>query len=88
MPIADDAPFNHDRTVHARVREGDQIISEVVRYNRSGKFYIEYRDDRARKHVTIAQAVEAAVDHHVYLGRPGGTRFDAKVRDLREARSN
>ena len=69
-----------DRTVHAWNRAGVQ----VVRYDRSGKWYIEYPAESLipAQRVTIAQAVERAMrcwyheDGSVELFRPGGGRFD------------
>ena len=85
MPIPLNAAGDPNRTVHAWLREDGQIAAEVVRYDRSGKFYIEYRDDRPRRQVTLTEAAQACVDHHAHFGRPGGSRFDAKVRALRAA---
>lgn len=74
-------PLRDDRTVHAIRDDG----VELVRYDRSGKWYIEH--DRVRDHVTIAEAVSVArMWFHQYgevrFGLPGGTAFDRKLRDL------
>ncbi len=66
-----------DRTVHAKFI--DQI--EVVRYDRAGKWYIEYLDGRKRKHVGVLDAAEEAAriareGGVIYYGQPGGGRFD------------
>lgn len=84
-PMPDAA--NADRTVHATTYGGAQI----VRYDRSGKWYIEWPDEvrgpgaRRRKLVTIAEAVETAVEYApgIVFGLPGGSAFDAKVRRKR-----
>ena len=70
--------MNNDRTVHGLTDDG----GEIVRYDRAGKWYFEYRD-RKRRHVTIAEAVQAAAAGKAVLGRAGGLAFDAKVRKLR-----
>ncbi|MBC9927207.1 hypothetical protein [Leucobacter sp. cx-169] len=69
--------FNN-RVVHARCGDG-----EVVRYDRTGKYYLE--NELERRRVTLAEAVEFAVQPGVVvlLGRYGGTRFDAEVRKRR-----
>ena len=68
-----------DRRVYARRNDG----VELVRYDRSGKWYIEH--DRVRDHVTIASAVAVARqwecdEGQVFYGLPGGTTFDRKMR--------
>lgn len=65
-----------DRTVHA---ECDGFA--VVRYDRSGKWYVEPKGDRPRKHVSVHEAVRRAeaaqvLGGPVYLGCPGGRTFD------------
>lgn len=70
---------NANRTVHGFTDDG----GEIVRYDRAGKWYFEYRD-RRRRHVTIAEAVKAAIAGKALLDRPGGLAFDARVRRLRE----
>lgn len=68
-----------DRTVHARLEDG----REIVRYDRSGKWYIEQHGlpTRAPRHVQLAEAVRLAISPGsiVYLKLPGGSRFDAAV---------
>lgn len=71
---------NFDRTVHATSRDGD----EVVRYDRSGKYRLE-RADGTRANLGLQTAVTEAMlfavtGGTIYLGRPGGMRFDAEVR--------
>lgn len=79
-----------DRTVHARLGQH----RELVRYNRSGKWYVENLTTAgARVGVREPRTVQGAASEaiymssqggHVYLGRPGGQRFDALVRKIRE----
>jgi hypothetical protein len=68
-----------DRTVHASYSG-----MEIVRYDRAGKWYLEPTDPTLqRRQVSIDQAVAAArlaSEGNVFLGRPGGTAFDKKVR--------
>lgn len=74
-----------DRTVHGRMADG----SEIVRYDRSGKWYIEPLPGTARKRrqvdVTSAarSAARSAALGAATLGLPGGHTFDRRVRDLR-----
>lgn len=75
-------PAASDRTVHAIVPGG-----EIVRYDRAGKWYLEFTDGRARKPLSLRAAAELAGAHdaQALLGRPGGLRFDAKVRAAQRA---
>ena len=68
-----------DRTVHATTAAG----GEIVRYDRSGKWYYEHSGRRV--HIELAEAVTWALQTGatVRLGLPGGVRFDAAVRRLR-----
>jgi hypothetical protein len=64
--------------VHARYS-----TTEVVRYNRAGKWYVE-REGRPRAHVTLAQAVWVAESLRerggvIFRGVPGGRMFDFKL---------
>lgn len=67
-----------DRMVHGRTVEGYLI----VRYDHSGKWYIEPLSetglDRWRVSV-LGAAITATAGTH-YPGKPGGTRFDALVK--------
>ena len=67
-----------DRAVHAR---SPLTGAEVVRYDCSGKWYVELRDGTRRK-VTLAHAVSAARGEgmEVFPGIPGGGRFYAALR--------
>ena len=68
-----------DRTVHAKSASG----VELVRYDKAGKWWLEQAGVRSPVH-SIAQAVEAGLAmQHVYLDRPGGKVFSAKVRKRR-----
>lgn len=69
-----------DRTVHGLMKDG----SAIVRYDRAGKWFIEGYDQRAP--ITIGEAVELATERgaQVFLGRPGGKSFDARVRRAQE----
>lgn len=64
-----------DRRVHAST---DKV--EVVRYDRAGRWYIEWKDGSKRQRSSITEAVQMAVDlgatHHE--GVPGGGAFDRK----------
>jgi hypothetical protein len=69
-----------DRRVHARFPWG----TEVVRYERAGKWYLEARDG-ARDSIKFLTAVHygrkaANQGGEVFFGVSGGTRFDAAVR--------
>lgn len=66
-----------DRTVHAC-----QPGMEIVRYDRAGKWWLEY-DNGAREQLTLREAVYLATrkGSTIFLGRPGGQAFDRKVRD-------
>lgn len=68
----------NDRTVHARARGG----GEVVRYDRAGKWYLENSPEGGRVQITLDEAVFLAIQDgaEIFLGRPGGRRFDACVR--------
>lgn len=75
-----------DRTVHARC--GDE---ELVRYDRAGKWFLEYRPARMRpaRQVSVGEAVRLALEMierggSVIFRRPGGTTFDRKVRSKME----
>lgn len=65
-----------DRTIHARTAFGTLI----VRYDKASKWYAE--DEQSRTRVTLAEAVSMAARRgsYVYLGKPGGKAFDARLR--------
>lgn len=68
-----------DRTIHAVTADG----REIVRYDRSGKWYAEARDGRkhGRQHIDLAEAVRLAKAEgsRISLGYGGGRMFDAAV---------
>lgn len=66
-----------DRTVHATGtdRHGDRY--EIARYDRAGKWRIEFLGGYSRP-ITLAEAVEFADE--ALLGQPGGKTFDARYR--------
>ena len=71
------------RTVHA---ESDE--AQIVRYNRSGKWYIEPKSPGTpRRHVSVKAAASAAAGrgYRVNLGMVGGQRFDTEIRRLKGA---
>lgn len=70
-----------DRTVHGYTFDG----GEIVRYDRSGKWWIEHTDPRRlipARQVTVRVAVREALwnGNRAILGLPGGRAFDAKVK--------
>lgn len=71
--------MNDDRSVHIRLRDG----REVVRYDRSGKWWIEHPGGR-RFRLQFAAAVQWAADTgaEVRFDVPGGQLFDKRVREL------
>ena len=68
----------YDRTVHGWAADG----SEIARYDRTGKWYLEppAATGRKRRQLKIAEAARIAVLGKVVFGRPGGLRFDKVVR--------
>lgn len=74
-----------DRRVHVTIvpsTGGPKI--EIVRYERSGKWY--YESGLQRRHLRIVEAVDFAKDRPAVIwheGLPGGMYFDAQVRRLR-----
>jgi hypothetical protein len=67
-----------DRTVHGYGTDDHGVHYEVVRYDRAGKWYIEFEDGSSRKPVGVTNAARAA--SHPILGLPGGRLFDAAVK--------
>jgi hypothetical protein len=76
--------IDHDRTVHGTIGRGEDR-TEIVRYDRAGKWYIEKKGTK-RKQVSVTQAAQLLVsmNGHWYPNRPGSGRFDTIVRDARE----
>lgn len=72
-----------NRTVHAVTYKG----VEIVRYDREGKWYLEWPASAMipARHIGIAEAARTAVEHGccIHFDQPGGTVFDRKVRKLR-----
>jgi hypothetical protein len=72
-----------DRTVHAVTYRG----VEIVRYNRAGKWYLEWPATAMVpcRHVGVDEAARTAVEHSgdIRLGLSGGKAFDARVRKIR-----
>jgi hypothetical protein len=72
-----------DRTVHACNHE-----AEVVRYDRAGKWYIEYRDGRPYRRLGVRDAAKEALRLHadngvILAGQPGGRLFDRIVHEVK-----
>jgi hypothetical protein len=76
-----------DRRIHASAGDRDgSLWEEVVRYDRVGKWYMEV--EGLRQSVRIHQAARRAVEledqgGEIFLGVPGGSRFDQLVQGLR-----
>ena len=65
--------MNEDRTIHARLSDG----TEVVRYHRAGKWYLERGVNRQK--VTIEKAISVVrsdPDAEHFAGAMGGSTFD------------
>lgn len=84
--------MTRDRTVHARFDRWDGMAvrygTEVVRYDRAGKWYLEFiRTGDPRKRVSLSDAATAAAwgAHYgggeIFFDKPGGGAFDRKVRE-------
>lgn len=69
-------PRGPGRTVHAKLPNGD----EIVRYDRSGKWFIESFE---REPISVGRAAREAEHAEVRFGRPGGSVFDRLVAALR-----
>jgi hypothetical protein len=69
-----------DRTVHARGFDGEH----VVRYDRSGKWWIEYDPPRLRsaRQISLGEAVRLVVEGGwpCVFGLSGGSAFDRQVK--------
>jgi hypothetical protein len=72
-----------DRTVHGHSMNRLEPW-EVVRYDRSGKWYLESPDGR-RQHVGVHHAAKVAADGNFTPGLPGGRTFDRLVREKRRS---
>ncbi len=67
----------NDRRIHGLSQSG----GEIVRYERAGKWYCEYRDSRIAITVEDAALFACAEGATAYLGVAGGRRFDSLVRE-------
>lgn len=73
-----------DRRVHAVLPDG----TEVVRYDRAGKWYLEKQGTQYRKVLVQDAARKASVPGAgVTFDLPGGKQFDSIVRKRRAARA-
>lgn len=74
--------MSSDRIVHAVSKTG---ATEVVRYDRQGRWYLEQSGAPQRMRLTTVQAAAAqavAMEQDggiIFTGKPGGKQFDAKV---------
>lgn len=80
-----------DRTVHVTIVPGSGERVEIVRYDRSGKWYYESHNGRRkmRRLLKLHEAVKFAEDRPAVIwheGRVGGRAFDSAVRRLRGAK--
>ena len=66
-----------ERTVHAVAADG----TEVVRYDKAGKWYAEPIDGK-RRHVTLSEAVTIALAFGSFRDWPrnGGAQFNAEIK--------
>jgi len=73
-------PLQTDRRIHAQLADG----TEVVRYERAGKWFHEGPGLRTR--LTLGQAAILATSQGALVrsGLPGGAMFDLRVRKVRE----
>lgn len=70
-----------DRTVHGRAPRGFGPANEIVRYDKAGKWYLEWDDgDRIRLRFEDAVGMASHPNGTAHLGLPGGRHFDAAVR--------
>lgn len=79
--------MSDDRTVHCTIVPIGGVRIEIVRYDRSGKWWYESGGTRTR--LNLAAAVHYCEDRPAVIwheGRLGGRIFDAKVRKMRAAR--
>ena len=67
-----------DRTVFVRMSDG----REIARYDRAGKWFVEYVDESGkpavRRNVSVRMAARTAASDRratVYVGLPGGSAF-------------
>lgn len=70
-------PSNPNRTIHGHAADG----SAIVRYAKTGKWYVE-PDKANRRRMDAAVAAELAFSGTYQLGLIGGTRFDGHIERL------
>lgn len=70
-----------DRTVHGHSMFPSHPW-DIVRYDRSGKWYIEHEDGR-KIPLSVRDAAFYTARNHFNPGLPGGRIFDALVREFR-----
>lgn len=68
-----------DRTVHGVLADG---TTEIVRYDRAGKWYFEPREGK-RRQVVLEEAARAASLGTHYANQYGGQAFNARVRQIK-----
>lgn len=78
-PWYSNRPKSLGRTVHAKKPNG----TEIVRYDQSGKWFMESAE---REQISVGRAAREAEYAEVRFGRPGGSVFDRAVKALREER--
>jgi hypothetical protein len=72
-------PSHFDRRIHGVSQTG----GEIVRYERAGKWYVEYPEGNRLPCTVEDAALFATADRATFrLGVAGGQRFDALVRRL------
>lgn len=67
---------SRDRTVHGKTADG----GEIVRYDRAGKWYVEWPTNRYQVSLREAARLASMPGASAFLGRSGGLRFDAAMR--------
>lgn len=73
--------MSDDRRIHCTLANG----AEIVRYDRSGKWYLEYPESamKPRRQLRVGEAARMAAratGAKVWMDLPGGGRFDQLVR--------
>lgn len=79
---------NPDRTVHATLTTDAGVHLEIVRYSRSGKWWLEGGQPKRIAMSVHDAVVLCTVDPEAvwHEGRAGGQTFDARVRKTRARR--
>jgi hypothetical protein len=73
-----------DRTVHA-VHADLLGGTQIVRYDRAGKWYAETPTRRFQITVRQAAVLASLAGSVVHLGQPGGAAFDRQYRQIKSA---